>query len=225
MTSSHYYACLWSHSLVRDLQWTNLGEAEQQRRQYIAPTWSWASTGNSDYYYDTWKYKDILEKFQREVHDIQCTLETADPCGKISLGPFVLRGAIFEGKVDYQSPQRKFDMHNGLVIHEDYRLPTPVEDDNGSMRPNVVFHFSPDKKRAGTAVQEPPVGTKIICLILNVQIHSVSPPEELRSRVSALILRHSPRREGCFERIDFGFRDIYDRFMLEKAARRAVRII
>ena len=43
LTGSKYYAGIWSHSIVKDLQWMVYPGHQPRQRKYLAPTWSWAS--------------------------------------------------------------------------------------------------------------------------------------------------------------------------------------
>lgn len=217
LTGSEYYAGIWSHSILQDLSWITSGSQQPGPKQYIAPTWSWASTDCPSLYPsltgDTILASDLLP----QVLDISCTLKSSDPFGAVLAGHILIRGLVFEAELRYHSsdysglPENRY---RGLVVRKDYR---PLD--------ATIFRFVPDQRPSAGEEQAVPAGSSILCLLLDLIRVEQLRPDLVYNAATALVLQESPTTEQCFERIGCGQAEIRDKFMIENAEVRTVRII
>lgn len=143
-----YLAGLWEADLVYGLAWVRdrhleLG-AEQQAGEYIAPSWSWASTKrfcrinslrsnlHEPEHQDLafWKklgadYKRWSEKYEPSLISYEYSLLTSDPHGKISAAAIVLRGYCRQLLVHKGRIARQKTFSAAAVLDQDLALGNP----------------------------------------------------------------------------------------------------
>ncbi|KAK1655009.1 heterokaryon incompatibility protein [Colletotrichum phormii] len=97
VTGDTYLAGMWKKNLEQDLLWrvVTVADWKKQRpkilkRGWVAPTWSWASTGSGcKVDYPTFQNAELLEYKTPGIMDtaqISCSLAGADPYGTVSFG-------------------------------------------------------------------------------------------------------------------------------------------
>ncbi|KAI1453491.1 HET-domain-containing protein [Annulohypoxylon moriforme] len=102
---STYLAGLWSGSLEMDLLWIPYGPNRMQVDEYLAPSWSWASSGRRIIYPGLWrsheKYPSVktMESYF-EVLSASCVASTVDPNGRVEDGFLKLSVPLFPLTVD-----------------------------------------------------------------------------------------------------------------------------
>jgi Heterokaryon incompatibility protein (HET) len=214
-TGSRYHAGVWSHSVVEDLRWTSRSTQKPGPENFLAPTWSWASTGGATKY-DAYQGSRILaDDLVPQVLDINCTLKSTDTCGGVVAGHIVVRGLLFEAEMNPYPHSLASDDHRhlGVVTRKDY-----------SLSDGILFRFVLDRDLMPPATNGKPGSTFITCLLFDVQRISQDAGSGYNA-ASALMLRQSPAEEGSYERIGYGRRGIGNNFIMEKAQMRTIRII
>lgn len=95
-----YVAGLWEGMLLPGLLW-RVEDAERARRprEYVAPSWSWASlVGKVD-----WKcIAEYRLRFMAQVLDCKTVCSGADAFGKVERGMVRIRARVWETQVEYQ---------------------------------------------------------------------------------------------------------------------------
>jgi hypothetical protein len=91
-----YHAGLWSHNLILGLQWEALDTRKSRRgKEYIAPSWSWASRGGAVvWYYFTGAIPSMATHNFAGVLEIRAELATADPFGPVCGGTLRLHARV-----------------------------------------------------------------------------------------------------------------------------------
>ena len=121
-TGDKYLAGLWKGDLVNQLMWQNWPAYDEMRthEDYIAPSWSWASTPAPTFYRDT-PYTSRVE-----VIFAWCTLAGWNPFGAVTDGAIVLKGVHCQAKVrffkkpeDKNSPQISVAFDDGTVYESE----------------------------------------------------------------------------------------------------------
>lgn len=97
ITSSEYLAGLWQDDLLIGLLWstdTGSGRAPRRPEEYLAPSWSWVSCGATELYWLAYADEATEIESQCEIIDVQTTLSTLDPMGRVNSGYIILRGKV-----------------------------------------------------------------------------------------------------------------------------------
>ncbi|KAI1439858.1 HET-domain-containing protein [Annulohypoxylon stygium] len=100
-----YLAGLWSDSLEIDLLWIPYGPDRMQVDEYLAPSWSWASSGRQIIYPGLWRSHEkqpsvkAIESYFK-VLSASCVVSTVDTHGKVSDGFLKLSAPLFPLTLD-----------------------------------------------------------------------------------------------------------------------------
>ncbi|KAE8440753.1 hypothetical protein EG329_006612 [Mollisiaceae sp. DMI_Dod_QoI] len=98
-----YVAGMWREDLERQLCWTTTSRSAKPQDQYMAPSWSWASTAHP--IQAAAKYKDIRDPLVAKVLDVKISLAGSNPIGEIRRGVLKLQcRGLFHGIVAGQTP-------------------------------------------------------------------------------------------------------------------------
>lgn len=198
---STYFAGLWNDTLNDDLLWATYREAQiaatkSRPNSRTAPTWSWASAAGFVDYNDTIIFSSFGEgsEHSQEPHQHFATIEHCaafpsgiDEFGAIAEGSLKIRGLLVTGSMEYgtmehavgrlaSSPLQTYKAY--LFCHTSSKWP---------IRPDYLFETE--------GSDNIPPASEVHCLRMS-HLH-VGPWQKLMS----LILRKSPDRPGCFERI------------------------
>jgi hypothetical protein len=135
-----YLAGLWKEFLPAQLLWSTMcGYKAQRAREYRAPTWSFASVENAEY------FKNALETIfetDREslvqIVNVECLPATVDPTGIAASGHITITGPVRQGMLEVQQGRDHYDKNYvGFVVsvggksHQmtpDYRILEPADD-------------------------------------------------------------------------------------------------
>ena len=126
-----YLAGLWKEFLPDQLLWFTMGGNNARRApEYRAPTWSFASVENAEYFthgFETtfWTERSTLA----QVVSVECLPATADPTGIVASGSITLTGPVRRGVLGIQ--HNKGQITVGDESHDmipDYRILEPAVD-------------------------------------------------------------------------------------------------
>ncbi|KAF2108726.1 heterokaryon incompatibility protein-domain-containing protein [Lophiotrema nucula] len=99
-----YIAGLWKNDLVRGLLW-EVPRGDTSSRDYIAPSWSWASSGGRVYFPLVQQYtSSATEVNVVEVNAVHTTLAGPDPMGKVTDGLIHITGHLQQSRRRFRSP-------------------------------------------------------------------------------------------------------------------------
>ncbi|KAF2103351.1 HET-domain-containing protein [Rhizodiscina lignyota] len=98
--TGRYLAGLWEHDLLRGMVWSAYGEEKELGSEYLAPSWSWASTRRSI----DWALGASEIEFHLKILESDCTVPGLDRYGRIGSGYLRLTGCLIEGKIPGNIP-------------------------------------------------------------------------------------------------------------------------
>jgi len=185
-----YFAGLWEHTLISNLQWYSAHRPDLQnfiphRTHDIAPTFSWASRTGHICYHSPNRHCVYTEKgFEpATVLDVHCTPLGNDPFGKVSSGGYItLRGIITELEVKSIGGESIFLKLRGIGGEEIYGSCDgtfdTIEDANGAT-----------------------ASTKVICFEVERTHRKIESGE--RWCIYVMVLRPVEGRKGYYRRIGF----------------------
>ncbi|KAJ8114448.1 hypothetical protein OPT61_g3678 [Boeremia exigua] len=196
-----YLAGLWKDSLNDDLLWGAYYEAETTTRKprpspRIAPTWSWASTAHYVDYNDTILFSsfEIGTEREQEPHQHFATIEhcttlpsAVNEFGAIQEGSLKITGLFVTGSIQYGTIERAVGRltPGPLQTYKSYLFCLPSGD--WPVRPDYLF----DTEGSESILP----ATEVYCLRMShLRVGSWQ-------KLVSLVLRVSPDRPDCFERI------------------------
>ena len=91
--SGRYFAGLWEFEFLRSLAWKTNGSGKRAYKEYVAPSWSWASI-RKDIEFLKAGYQTISFV---TINEIFCQPKGKDPFGQIADAYIVLSGIVLEG--------------------------------------------------------------------------------------------------------------------------------
>ena len=141
-TNYFYAAGLWKNDMLRDLaRFSSVNDLDKailhEHAQYIAPSWSWASTRNAARYADHPLYDDPKGE-TAQVLDAQLELAGPESLGQLR-GHIEIRGMTAVGVMRIRPLEYTPDITN-LYFFDD------GEDDSGQ-EPNILVKFYSDDPR------------------------------------------------------------------------------
>lgn len=100
LTGDTYLAGLWNRDLQTGLLWTvdHLGKGRRQKN-YIAPSWSWASVDSSVNFPTLAEDLDTRYPTPFEVQDVRSTVAGTNPFGEVQSGILRVRGVLKEVRI------------------------------------------------------------------------------------------------------------------------------
>ncbi|CAG7560595.1 unnamed protein product [Fusarium equiseti] len=105
VTESRYLAGIWEDNLPTSLCWVqedNNDEATPLPKQYLAPSWSWASVVRGVEF----PIERTISRFEPDITilEAKCYVPGLNPFGRVSDGYLKLRGKVFEGTLTCDNP-------------------------------------------------------------------------------------------------------------------------
>lgn len=90
-----YYAGLWDYSLIYDLLWERRGELRPAQQEYLAPSWSWASSGGRVWWRERYRTQEAVV--------LSANTEPAgqDPMAEVIGGTLKMTGLCLPGIVEH----------------------------------------------------------------------------------------------------------------------------
>ncbi|PWY83675.1 HET-domain-containing protein [Aspergillus sclerotioniger CBS 115572] len=190
-----YLAGLWKNSLVFDLGWC-VGYLSMQEpppsppKQYIAPSWSWASlaTGTAIFHLAD----SHVIRTSATVIDADVTLKGQNRFGEVTDGFVQLRGLVREIKIYYQGSRRRFQINLSFGRN----LAIPDMDtctgygllESGAKVPTLCRRYADEKPNMKSDEEAYPA------------VHMLMLFEDDGGN-TGLILGRSPRVRGAYERL------------------------
>ena len=205
-TGDRYVAGLWRNNLLAGLAWIAQDSKARPHREYIAPTWSWASASGV-VLHDKRSHRTSRDAdLDASVLDTWTTLESQNPCGPVSDGAIVFSGFHCDAELTISKSGRigQLDFGHGEVqtVHLgplysilDFILAGPntnVDPRGGNLR---YLRQVTDQERIEHGGQSACSGTvRLLWLEENV----------------SLILTPSHRKKGAYERLGILHKERFD---------------
>ena len=200
--SSKYAAGLWSDSMIDDLLWR--AGPSKVRPNWRAPTWSWASNGQSISYSDApffWHPDEATEDRPPYEHismvlGVQTRASFQDEFGELDSGELRLRSRCAKATLQYWGPN---DL--GIRLEKETR---PSRGQKGmtyavQMSDGSGYQIIPDYALEKPSPDFVPTGEEVLCVLISVASYSNN--SHARRTLNLLVLTRAGAEEEQYERI------------------------
>ena len=194
-----YYAGLWEKKFAEQLLWSVIDDpraARNRTKEYVAPTWSWASIKEGVFMgarlidYDNVGFVQPDHEIVGEVVSVETTPLGLDQRGAVKDGVLTIRGSVVNAVVEHEmltDPETKAERVKFWIVDEVSGQST---------------HFVPDSAADFDILRE---GVPVVCVFWNKgpDISSIPGADEHFVAVSStfIVLKASERRPGMYERM------------------------
>ncbi|KAI0870372.1 heterokaryon incompatibility protein-domain-containing protein [Hypoxylon argillaceum] len=201
-----YVAGLWKEDLPLSLTWAVSRRKDDptpprsMHSEYIAPSWSWASVGQSIY------FPGILDYYNSErfmtVEEVHCKPAGLNALGRVASGQLVLRGIIFEISLSQQHLSRPV-LTPGFQLGNSPDLLTQFMEDCLLVRSGSTL-----RRGRPDARFEPYSDITVLCILLGMDIN----PEQTEGPNFHALLLGDSGKEAVYERLGLGLFEQSDIF-------------
>ncbi|KAI0469472.1 heterokaryon incompatibility protein-domain-containing protein [Xylaria cf. heliscus] len=174
-----YVAGLWESEMLLGLMWSAGWPLRERPKEWIAPTWSWASIDSRSWW--PAKFREVVQGFLTSMK-ADCVLAGPDPTGRLSSASLNVRGPVTAGVLIWENADANLDRMFSVQFG-----PRKM---TGCFWPDYMLHVSTDERFV-------PNGSVVHWLaVLDVLL-----PGGRQHEYMGLILRESSRGHRVFERI------------------------
>ncbi|KAI0193530.1 heterokaryon incompatibility protein-domain-containing protein [Xylaria flabelliformis] len=174
-----YVAGLWEGEMLLGLTWSAGGLLQERPREWVAPTWSWASIDSVVWW--SAKFLQVAQGFLTSMK-ADCVLAGPDPTGRLSSASLTVRGPMATGVLLWEDT----DARNDRMFSVQFG-PRKI---TGCFLPDYTLHTSTDERLVPNASE-----------VRWLAVLDVLLPIESQHEYAGLILRESWRDPQMFERI------------------------
>ncbi|KAI8951691.1 heterokaryon incompatibility protein-domain-containing protein [Xylaria longipes] len=174
-----YVAGLWESEMLVGLTWCAGGLLRERPREWIAPTWSWASIDSAVWW--PAMFQQVVQGFLTSMK-ADCVLAGPDPTGRLSSARLTVRGPVATGVLLWEDTDAEKDRM--------FSVQFGTRKITGCFWPDYTLHTSADEHLV-------PNGSEVRWLALLDMLL----PGGRQHGYAGLILRGSRRDSQVFERI------------------------
>ncbi|KAH6706633.1 heterokaryon incompatibility protein-domain-containing protein [Leptodontidium sp. MPI-SDFR-AT-0119] len=212
-SANDYAAGLWKKDFALHLLWYVPGfssfnaTTSRRHKEYIAPSWSWASVTGPIRYFAPLIHTESKYKIEVEILDIDLVLSGPNPFGSLKDGHIIVRGLLAPTHLSLLQVQLDPGHPFGIRISVgqfDPNEPDPRHTPKG----DLCFDVKGNGETNYDAINKQPGGTEkhnfeikmwedLYCLMVMYR------SEEYYDEVHIIVLRESSREHGAYERVGY----------------------
>ncbi|KAI1368367.1 heterokaryon incompatibility protein-domain-containing protein [Xylaria arbuscula] len=182
-----YVAGLWERQIIQGLTWCARGPLRARPKNWVAPTWSWASIDGGVWWPGA--YREISKQFLASAEP-RCVPASSDLTGRLASASMTVRGCVTDGVLLWEDDDDNDNSSSSVGLQDLFAVQFGAR--------KMTRCFWPDYTLRQEEENLVPHSSEILWLPVLEKVYSKRRREK---EYAGLVLRVSEREPGTFERI------------------------